>query len=239
MRKLCKSQFTIIVSEGFKETDIKLRVDKPGAINVSGERITRENKRVHFNTAYNVPEDADMENITMRFQGEVLKVLIPRVPKEKEGEPEIKDEAPVSETAEEKKEEPEMPKEEEKQEEPKMPEEEEKKEEPAKPEEEKKEDPEMPKEKEKEEEPEKPEEEENKEEAVMPKEVIMQKTSGDEKQEESRPAQQESNRDQREETPPRSVIGKISEQKGILLASIISFTLGFLLSKRFQPPPPK
>lgn len=237
MRKPCKSPFSIIVSEGFKETDIKLRVDKPGAINVSGERITRENKRVHFSKAYNVPEDGDMENITMKFQGEVLRVLVPRVPKEKEGEPEIKDEALVRETAEEKKEEPEVPKEEEKTEEPKMPEEE-KKEGLAKPEEEKKEDPEMPKEKEKKEEPEKPEEEE-KEEPTLPKEEIMQKTSGDEKQEESRPAQQESNRDQREETPPRSVIGKISEQKGILLASIISFTLGFLLSKRFQPPPPK
>lgn len=211
---------------GFKETDIKLRVDKPGAINVSGERITRDNKRVHFSKAYNVPEDGDMENITMKFQGEVLRVLVPRVPKEKEGEPEIKDEALVRETAEEKKEEPEVPKEEEKTEEPKMPEEE------------KKEDPEMPKEKEKKEEPEKPEEEEKKEPA-LPKEEIIQKTSGDEKQEESRPAQPESNRDQREETPPRSVIGKISEQKGILLASIISFTLGFLLSKRFQPPPPK
>ena len=249
MRKSCDSQLTIILYEGFKATDVKLHIDKPDAINISGERITTENKRVHFSKAYNVPEDADMENITMKFQGNVLKVLVPRVPKEKEGEPAIKDEAPVSETAEEKQK-PETP-EEEITEEPKMPEEKEKNEEPAKPKEEekeqlempkeerKKEEPEMPKDEEKKEEPEMPKDKENKEEPMMRKEEIMQKTSEDAKEDDSRLAQQEKNHDQREDTSPRSVIGKISEQKGILLASIISFTLGFLLSKRFQPPPPK
>ena len=55
-----------------------------------------------------MPEDADMESITMIFEGEVLRVFIPRVTREKVAAAEIKYEAVVKDSMEEKKK-PKMP----------------------------------------------------------------------------------------------------------------------------------
>jgi len=65
---------------------------------LNGEQMTSGNKHAHFQKAFNVPEDADMESITMIFGGEVLSGFIPRVAKEKVGEAEIKDEALVKDS---------------------------------------------------------------------------------------------------------------------------------------------
>lgn len=171
------SHFLLIDLPGFKKGDVKLQIDKAGTIAISGERLKGEGKHEHFEKAFTVPKDADTESISMRFEGETLRVTIPKVTKEKKEEKQSKNEASSREPREKRKEESD--------------------------------------------------------------------DSRGENGEKINEPEEEKHRDHMSEdpgerdTPAKSIVGMVIEKKGILLASLLSFTLGFLLSQKIHPLPPK
>ncbi|XP_021733789.1 18.1 kDa class I heat shock protein-like [Chenopodium quinoa] len=66
---------------GFEKDDIKLNFDEPGIIEVSGRRKVDDEKQEHFKKTFNVPEDGDVENGEMIFEGGTLRVRIPKAAK--------------------------------------------------------------------------------------------------------------------------------------------------------------
>ncbi|KAL5722619.1 hypothetical protein ACHQM5_006121 [Ranunculus cassubicifolius] len=63
---------------GFKREELKVRVDNFRKVTVSGERQVSENKFSRFKQVYEMPEDADVDNISGRFDGGLLFVVIPK-----------------------------------------------------------------------------------------------------------------------------------------------------------------
>ncbi|KNA23798.1 hypothetical protein SOVF_021300 [Spinacia oleracea] len=66
---------------GFKKDDIKLNVDESGTIVVKGRRKIGEEKQVHFEKTFDVPEDGDIKSVSMVFDGDTLRVSVPKVAK--------------------------------------------------------------------------------------------------------------------------------------------------------------
>ncbi|GFZ07760.1 hypothetical protein Acr_19g0006970 [Actinidia rufa] len=71
---------------GFKKEWLKLQVDAQGYLLVSGQRQASENKIVHFEQTYKVPENSETEKISGKFESEVLYVIVPKQVKEEERE---------------------------------------------------------------------------------------------------------------------------------------------------------
>ncbi|CAK7322867.1 unnamed protein product [Dovyalis caffra] len=62
----------------FKKEEVKLQVDNPGQITVSGERLVHYNKCIYFEQIFKLPENSDADNITGKFEGEILYVTVPK-----------------------------------------------------------------------------------------------------------------------------------------------------------------
>ncbi|KAF5205990.1 Hsp20-like chaperones superfamily protein [Thalictrum thalictroides] len=63
---------------GFKREELKVRVDNLRKVTVSGERQVSENKYSRFKQIYELPEDSDIDNISGRFDGGLLFIIIPK-----------------------------------------------------------------------------------------------------------------------------------------------------------------
>lgn len=72
----------------FRREEVKLQVDSSGRILVKGERQVNEWKRVHFRLTFPEPVDSDMDNITGKFDGGILYVIVPKQVKQKSKESE-------------------------------------------------------------------------------------------------------------------------------------------------------
>ncbi|KAL2936058.1 17.6 kDa class II heat shock protein [Bienertia sinuspersici] len=277
---------------GFEKDEIKLNVDESGSIVVSGRRRIGAEKQVHFEKSFSVPEDGDIKRMSTIFQGDTLKVSVPKVVKKIKEEPLKTNGASISSSnaKEEKWEDPEKPalnssndtkEEEEEKEKRKVDQNQviasssenkqekfeygdespgsssdikpEKKEatdslnassRDAKGEEEKKEEIEGPassyytQEQEQEHEQEQ-QQEPNKKNPSSDNDIIK------EEKKELTPHQQHTERNEtstqqgeKEKSSHTSVVVKIIDNKAILIASILSFTLGVFLSQKFHSPPP-
>ncbi|XP_020225758.1 uncharacterized protein LOC109807613 [Cajanus cajan] len=62
----------------FRREEVKLQVDSYGRILVSGERQVNEWKHVQFRLNFPEPVDSDMDKITGKFDGGVLYVTVPK-----------------------------------------------------------------------------------------------------------------------------------------------------------------
>ncbi|XP_059642075.1 uncharacterized protein LOC132284033 [Cornus florida] len=62
----------------FKIGEVKLQIDSHGHAMVSGERQKSENIYVRFEQTFRVPEDADLEKMTGKFEDEILYVIVPK-----------------------------------------------------------------------------------------------------------------------------------------------------------------
>ncbi|CAL5372455.1 unnamed protein product [Camellia sinensis] len=71
---------------GFKKEWLRLHIDDNGEIVVNGERHGSNNKIVRFEQTFQVPGSSDLEKVTGRFEGEVLYVTVPKKAKEEERE---------------------------------------------------------------------------------------------------------------------------------------------------------
>ncbi|KAH7529145.1 hypothetical protein FEM48_Zijuj05G0153400 [Ziziphus jujuba var. spinosa] len=80
------SQHLLVDLPGLKTEQVQIQVLSTGYLKVSGERVTYQNKTVSFDQTYKIPaaENADMSKITAKFDGEILYVTIPKKPKEEE-----------------------------------------------------------------------------------------------------------------------------------------------------------
>ncbi|KAK9278644.1 hypothetical protein L1049_028217 [Liquidambar formosana] len=73
-----KFHYLLVDLPGFKREEVRLQVDLSGYVTVRGERRVSENKYSCFEKTCKLPENSDMENITGRFEGEMLHVIVPK-----------------------------------------------------------------------------------------------------------------------------------------------------------------
>ena len=239
--------------EDFRKDDIKFNVNESGTIIISGRRKIGEDKQKHFERTFDVPENGDIKNITMKFDGDALTVFIPKLDKQANEKPETKT-ALTSNNQSHENENKEKEKEKEKPETAvsgKEIKEKERFEKPATSSKTIKEESEKPetaisdKEIKEKERFEKPATSSNtiKEESERPETAILSKDIK-EKEDIEKPDLSKKlkgdkmNRKEGEKTE-KTVIVKIIENKGIFLASIISFTLGVLFSQKYHQTPSK
>ncbi|XP_057519827.1 uncharacterized protein LOC130800360 [Amaranthus tricolor] len=237
----------------FRKDDIKFNVNESGTIIISGRRKIGEDKQKHFERTFDVPENGDIKNITMKFDGDALTVFIPKLDKQANEKPETKT-ALTSNNQSHENENKEKEKEKEKPETAvsgKEIKEKERFEKPATSSKTIKEESEKPetaisdKEIKEKERFEKPATSSNtiKEESERPETAILSKDIK-EKEDIEKPDLSKKlkgdkmNRKEGEKTE-KTVIVKIIENKGIFLASIISFTLGVLFSQKYHQTPSK
>lgn len=58
---------------------MKLQVDiDPGKLTVSGERLVNNSKCIYFEQTFKLPQNSDTDNITGKFDGEILHVTVPK-----------------------------------------------------------------------------------------------------------------------------------------------------------------
>jgi len=58
---------------------VKLQVDiDPGKLTVSGERLVNNSKCIYFEQTFKLPQNSDTDNITGKFDGEILYVTVPK-----------------------------------------------------------------------------------------------------------------------------------------------------------------
>ncbi|KAK7292240.1 hypothetical protein RIF29_08017 [Crotalaria pallida] len=62
----------------FRKEEVNLQVDSSGNVIVRGERKVNERKSVHFKLTYPVPEDSDADKITGKFDAGILYVTVPK-----------------------------------------------------------------------------------------------------------------------------------------------------------------
>ncbi|CAO2826749.1 unnamed protein product [Amaranthus hypochondriacus] len=74
----------------FRKDDIKFNVNESRTIIISGRRKIAEDKQKHFERTFDVPENGDVKNITMKFDGDALTVFIPKIDKQADEKPETK-----------------------------------------------------------------------------------------------------------------------------------------------------
>lgn len=70
--------FLHFVSSEFKKEELKLQVNCCGRIIIRGERQPNEGKRVHFHLTFRVPVDSDIDKVTGKFDGGILYVTVPK-----------------------------------------------------------------------------------------------------------------------------------------------------------------
>nr|XP_043614324.1 histone chaperone RTT106-like [Erigeron canadensis] len=63
---------------GFKRQELKLQVDNHNRIVVSGERQVSENKYKRFDQNFELPNNADIEKITGKLESEILYITVPK-----------------------------------------------------------------------------------------------------------------------------------------------------------------
>ncbi|KAF3437782.1 hypothetical protein FNV43_RR20538 [Rhamnella rubrinervis] len=64
----------------FKKEQVRIQVVKStGCVMVSGERATNQNKHVRFDQTYKIPsENSNLDKVTARFESEILYVTVPK-----------------------------------------------------------------------------------------------------------------------------------------------------------------
>ncbi|KAG5046324.1 hypothetical protein AAZX31_06G181500 [Glycine max] len=73
------SHFLLVDLPEFRKEEVTLQVDgSDGRIIVKGERQTNEQKRIHFELAFPLPPDSDVDNISGNFDSEILHVHVPK-----------------------------------------------------------------------------------------------------------------------------------------------------------------
>ncbi|KAH7858418.1 hypothetical protein Vadar_023620 [Vaccinium darrowii] len=83
------SHYLLVDVPGFQKEWLKLQVHdlhEHGYIKVGGEKPT-ENKVVYFDQKFKIPENSDTTKITGRYEGGVLYVIVPKLVKDEEREP--------------------------------------------------------------------------------------------------------------------------------------------------------
>ena len=63
---------------GFKKEEVKLNIDGLGNITATGQRQVNEDKMVYFDQSFKLPENSDDDKISGRFDGEILYVTVPK-----------------------------------------------------------------------------------------------------------------------------------------------------------------
>ncbi|XP_021733790.1 uncharacterized protein LOC110700545 [Chenopodium quinoa] len=71
----------------FKRDDMEVEVDESGVIVVGGRRQVGGRKQEHFIKAFYVPGDRDMKSVKQTFEGDMLRVCIPKVAATEKGKP--------------------------------------------------------------------------------------------------------------------------------------------------------
>ncbi|XP_021633930.1 inactive protein RESTRICTED TEV MOVEMENT 2 [Manihot esculenta] len=85
------SHYLLVDLPDFKKEEVKLQVDASGQITVRGERLVNNNKYISFEKTFKAPENSDMDNITGKFDGEILYVTLPKKVQRKEATNEIRE----------------------------------------------------------------------------------------------------------------------------------------------------
>ncbi|KAJ6977356.1 inactive protein RESTRICTED TEV MOVEMENT 2-like [Populus alba x Populus x berolinensis] len=62
----------------FRKEEVKLQVDDPGKLTVSGERLVNNSKCIYFEQTFKLPQNSDTDNITGKLDGEILYVTVPK-----------------------------------------------------------------------------------------------------------------------------------------------------------------
>ncbi|KAI4336035.1 hypothetical protein L6164_014611 [Bauhinia variegata] len=70
--------YLIVDLPGFKKEEVKLLVDSSGKITTRGEKQVSKEKRVRFVLSFPAPINSDVNNIAGKFDGEILYVTIPK-----------------------------------------------------------------------------------------------------------------------------------------------------------------
>ncbi|XVF54264.1 hypothetical protein PTKIN_Ptkin05aG0166500 [Pterospermum kingtungense] len=63
---------------GFKKEELRLELASTGHVIISGERIVNDNKSIYFHQSFALPENANMDKISGKFDGDFLHVTVPR-----------------------------------------------------------------------------------------------------------------------------------------------------------------
>ncbi|KAJ0105050.1 hypothetical protein Patl1_17848 [Pistacia atlantica] len=64
----------------FQKEQVKLHADPSGSIMVSGERLTNDKSRIiRFEQTFKLPPNSDIDQITGKFDGEILYVTVPKL----------------------------------------------------------------------------------------------------------------------------------------------------------------
>ncbi|XP_076947606.1 uncharacterized protein LOC143619601 [Bidens hawaiensis] len=70
--------YLLVDLPGFRKQELKLQVDKGTHILVSGVRQATENRYKRFEQSFELPKDANTEKITGKFDGEILYISVPK-----------------------------------------------------------------------------------------------------------------------------------------------------------------
>ncbi|CAI9281390.1 unnamed protein product [Lactuca saligna] len=70
--------YLLVDLPGFKRQELKLQADNKTHIVVSGERQDRENKYKRFEQRFELPTNADVDKITGKLDGEILYISVPK-----------------------------------------------------------------------------------------------------------------------------------------------------------------
>ncbi|KAF7123099.1 hypothetical protein RHSIM_Rhsim12G0159300 [Rhododendron simsii] len=78
--------YLLVDIPGFKREWLNLQVHDRGHIMIGGERQT-EYKVIRFEQTFKIPENSNTEKISARYDGGILYVIVPKLVKDKEREP--------------------------------------------------------------------------------------------------------------------------------------------------------
>ncbi|KAI3521749.1 hypothetical protein L1887_11222 [Cichorium endivia] len=70
--------YLLVDLPGFKRQELKLQADSQTHIVVSGERQVRENRYKRFEQSFELPKNADVDKITGKLDGEILYITVPK-----------------------------------------------------------------------------------------------------------------------------------------------------------------
>ncbi|KAF5734713.1 hypothetical protein HS088_TW15G00205 [Tripterygium wilfordii] len=80
--------YLLVDIPGFKKEEVKLHIDDSGNVIVSGERLVKDDKFIIFEQTFKIPDNSDADQISGKFDGEILHVTVPKKPiKKHEEEP--------------------------------------------------------------------------------------------------------------------------------------------------------
>ncbi|KAK7822749.1 inactive protein RESTRICTED TEV MOVEMENT 2 [Quercus suber] len=79
-------RYLLIDLPDFKKEEVKLSIDGSGNMTATGQRQVNEDKMVHFDQSFKLPENSDVDKISGRFDGEILYVTVPKLAVEEKRE---------------------------------------------------------------------------------------------------------------------------------------------------------